>query len=179
MSFARVLEMRVSARSNGNDAQMRGDEETRIEFDATFPGLVTVACHAARRFFRFDESVVRNAVAETMAQTYERWERVRHHESPAGWVIVRTKDVCLEFLRAKSETEDQPISENIVDTLDRLTKRQRDVAVLRYLMDCDEPTTAVALGTTESKVNARAEKARHRIRGDLDGVYDVADGAPI
>ncbi len=80
---------------------------------------------------------------------------------------------------AKSETEDEAISENIVDTLDRLSKRQRDVAVLRYLMDCDEATTAVALGTTEMKVNALAEKARHRMRGDLDGIYDVPDEAPI
>jgi DNA-directed RNA polymerase specialized sigma24 family protein len=158
---------------------MRGDEQARIEFDASFPVLVTVACHAAQRFFRFDDSVVRNAVAETMAQTYERWERVRHHDNAAGWVIVRTKDVCLEFLRAKSETEDEPISESIVDTLDRLSRRQRDVAVLRYLMDCDEATTAVALGTTESKVNALAEKARHHMRGDLDGLYDFAHEAPI
>jgi DNA-directed RNA polymerase specialized sigma24 family protein len=158
---------------------MRGDEQTRIEFDASFPGLVTVACHAARRFFRFDESVVRHAVAETMAQTYERWERVRHHDSPSGWVIVRTKDVCLEFLRAKSETEDETISENLVDALDRLSKGQRDVAVLRYLMDCDEATTAVALGTTESKVHTLAERARHRMHGDLERVYLVADGAPI
>ena len=171
--------IRVRARLEGNDAQMRGDEQTRSEFDASFPGLVTVACHAARRFFRFDESIVRNAVAETMAQTYERWERVRHHDSPAGWVIVRTKDVCLEFLRAISETEEHALSESIVDTLDRLTRRQRDVAVLRYLMDCDQATTAVALGTTESKVSTRAEKARHRIRGDLEGVYDFADEVPV
>jgi RNA polymerase sigma factor (sigma-70 family) len=114
-----------------------------------------------------------------MAQAFERWERVRRHDDPTGWVIVRTKDVCLEFLRAKSETEDQAISGNIVDTLDRLSKRQRDVAVLRYLMDCDEATTAVALGTTESKVRTRAERARHRMRGDLERVYGVTDEAPV
>jgi RNA polymerase sigma factor (sigma-70 family) len=158
---------------------VRGDEQSRSEFDASFPGLVTVACDAARRFFRFDESVVRNAVAETMAQAFERWERVRRHDDPTGWVIVRTKDVCLEYLRAKSETEDQAISGNIVDTLDRLSKRQRDVAVLRYLMDCDEATTAVALGTTESKVRSRAERARHRMRGDLERVYGLTDEAPV
>jgi RNA polymerase sigma factor (sigma-70 family) len=158
---------------------MRGDEQTRTEFDASFPGLVAVASHAAQRFFRFDESVVRNTVAETMAQTYEHWERVRRHDSPAGWVIVRTKEVCLEFLRAKSAVEDEATSENIVNTLDRLPKHQRDVAVLRYLMDCDEATTAVALGTTESKVSAWAEKARQRIRGDLDGLYDIAAEAPV
>ena len=170
-------EMRVAARSNGNDAQMRGEEEARTEFDASFPGLVTVACHTAQRFFRFDEVVVRNVVAETMAQTYEGWERIRRRDNPTGWVIVRSKDVCLEFLRAMSETEDQAISEHIVDTLDRLPRRQRDVAVLRYLMDCDETTTALALGTTAEKVNAWAEKARHRLRSDLDGVYDFADEA--
>ncbi len=92
---------------------------------------------------------------------------------------MRTKDVCLEFLRAKSETEDGALSEKILDTLDHLSKRQRDVVVLRYLMDCDEATTAVALDATESRVNALARKARHRMRGNLDDIYGVPDEAPV
>jgi len=153
---------------------MRGDDQARTEFDAAFPGLVTIACHAAQRFFRYDESIVGTAVAETLAQTFERWERVRRHDNAPSWVIVRTKNVCLELLRAKSETEDAPVSASIVETLDHLTKRQRDVVVLRYLMDCDEATTAVALGTTEAKVERIAHKARQRMHGNLDAVYDLA-----
>jgi len=98
-----------------------------------FPALVTVACHAAQRFFRYDDTIVGSAVAETMAQTYERWERVRRHDNAPSWVLVRTKNVCLELLRAKEETEDAPISREVLETLDHLSQLQRDVAVLRFL----------------------------------------------
>jgi DNA-directed RNA polymerase specialized sigma24 family protein len=158
---------------------MRGDEQVQAEFGAAFPGLVTVACHAAQRFFRYDDTIVGSAVAETMAQTYERWERVRRHDNAPSWVLVRTKNVCLELLRAKEETEDAPISARVLETLDHLSQLQRDVAVLRFLMDCDEASTAVALDLTESKVNKIAHKARLRMRGTLDDVYEYTGEAPV
>src|SRR2546421_8948186 len=147
---------------------MRSGEDARAEFDAAFPQLVTVACHAAERFFRYDVSVVEHAAAETMAQAYERWERGRRHEHPTAWVIVCAKDVCLELLRAKSETsveqvEDTDTSATICEMLDHLSKRQRDVAVLRYMMGCDEAVTASALVTTVPRVQTIAEKARGRM----------------
>jgi DNA-directed RNA polymerase specialized sigma24 family protein len=161
---------------------MRSDEDARAEFDAAYPRLVTVACHAAQRFFRYDVSVVQHAAAETMAQTYERWERGKRHEHPTAWVIVCAKDVCLELLRAKSETsidatEASDISATICETLDHLSKRQRDVGVLRYMMNCDEATTASALVTTVPRVQTLAEKARSRMRDVLIDLYEELDEA--
>ncbi len=79
---------------------MASDRQAKAEFDHAYPRLVSAAYRAARGFFRYDPSQVEDAVAETMARTYERWERVRSHESPTGWVVVCAKNVCLEHLRA-------------------------------------------------------------------------------
>src|SRR5438270_14039274 len=81
---------------------MGSDEQALAEFNAAYPGLVTAADHAVQRFFRYDSSAVEDAVAETMARTYERWERVRRHDNPVGWVVVCAKNVCLEQVRANA-----------------------------------------------------------------------------
>jgi RNA polymerase sigma factor (sigma-70 family) len=173
------------------------DGRAREEFDAAYPRLVTAAGHAVHKFFRYDLSLVEDAVAETMARTYERWEKVRRHDNPVGWVVVCAKNVCLEQLRANARRANAPTTDRddvdifidladetavtvtISRTLDRLTKRQRDVAVLRYLMDCDEATTAVAMGTSVSKVKTAAHEARGRLRVLLADVYHDTDEASI
>ena len=169
---------------------MVSDRRALSEFDAAYPRLVTAAFHAAGRFFRFDESQVEDVVAETMARTCERWERVRRHDKPEGWVVVCAKNVCLEHLRARSrwtavdaldappapdESERLAVSAEIAAALGQLTRRQRDVAVLRYFMDLDESETAAAMGTSVSKVRTAAHEARARLRVLLANFYGSED----
>jgi RNA polymerase sigma factor (sigma-70 family) len=176
-------------RTRGNDVSVAADVRVRAEFDAAYPRLVSAATGAAQRFFRFDTSQVEDAVAETMARTFERWERVRRHDNPVGWVVVCAKNVCLEQLRKNSRqaqatsaqqedvdifidlSDETAVSVTISNALDQLSKRQRDVAVLRYLMDCDEKTTAEAMGTSVGKVKTAAHEARGRLRPILAGIY--------
>jgi RNA polymerase sigma factor (sigma-70 family) len=173
------------------------DERALGEFNAAYPRLVTAAAQAVRKFFRYDPSLVEDSVAETMARTYERWERVRRHDNPVGWVVVCAKNVCLEQLRANARqtrvstpsrddvdifidlSDETAVSVTISRTLDQLSKRQRDVAVLRYLMDCDEQTTAAAMGTSVSKVKTAAHEARGRLRVLLADVYQDTDEASV
>src|SRR5262245_11159102 len=126
-----------------------------------------VAHRAARNFFRHDPSQVEDAVAETMTRVLERWERVRRHDNPDGWVVVCAKNVCLEQIRKITKnlrssarepgfvvdiTDEIATAEVISLALAKLTKRQRDVAVLRYMMDYDESTTAEMLRMTPARV---------------------------
>ena len=76
-------------------------------------------------------------------------------------------------------TEHTAVSVTISETLGRLSKRQRDVAILRYLMDFDEATTAATMGTTVSKVRTAAHEARGRLRVLLRDVYLAADEAAV
>jgi RNA polymerase sigma factor (sigma-70 family) len=171
------------------------DAQALAEFNAAYARLVTAAHRAVQRFFRYDPSYVDDAVAETMVRTFERWERVRRHENQGGWVVVCAKHVCLEQLRKAERrsaganadadryvsgddfSDEIPASLAIARALDQLSKRQRDVAVLRYLMDYDEVTTATALGMTVSKVKSAAHEARNRLRLLLEEVY--GDGTEV
>jgi DNA-directed RNA polymerase specialized sigma24 family protein len=162
-------------RWNGNDGRVGSKGRTLAEFDATFPFLVFAADFGVGRFFRYDASLIEDAVAETVARTYEHWERVRRDKNPIAWVAGCSMEVCLERLRADETTT----SETIVRALDRLPKRQREVAVLRCLMDCDEPTTAAAMGVTVLEVRSTALDAWRQLGAPLSGVYREAPGLSI
>jgi RNA polymerase sigma factor (sigma-70 family) len=172
------------------------DERARVEFDGVYPQLVVAAHKAASSFFRYDPTRTEDIVAEALARTYERWEKVRRHDNPVGWVVVCTKNVCLEEIRRESrartraatpagaieqgdQAEERAVAHAIASALDQLSKRQRDVAVLRYLMDLDEATTASALGTTVSRVKTAAHEARERLRVLLGDHYGLGAGVDL
>ena len=166
---------------------MRTEEEAQREFGAAYPHLFTVACEVITRFYRFDTAAVEDAVAETMARTFEAWKRVRTHDNPAEWVVVCAKNVCLDQLRANvkrgerarkaAAASETPVvlpkaaSATIWKALENLSKRHRDVAVLRYLMDCDEAMTASTLGMTLADVRLTAHETRDRLRLRVGDVY--------
>ena len=160
-------------RWNGKDGRVGSDGRTLAEFDATFPFLVFAADFGIGRFFRFEPSLVEDAVAETMARTYDHWARVRRDENPVAWVARCSMEVCLEQLRA----DETPVAATVAGALDRLPPPLREVVVLRYLMDCDEPTTAAALGVTGAEVRSAAIDGRRQLGALLADVYGDADGA--
>jgi RNA polymerase sigma factor (sigma-70 family) len=172
------------------------DRRAQTEFDGLYAQLVVAAHKAASSFFRYDPARTEDIVAEALARTYERWEKVRRHDNPVGWVVVCTKNVCLEEIRREirarkhspapidpvgygDQAEESAAAQAIAHALDQLSKRQRDVAVLRYLMDLDEATTASALGTTVSKVKTAAHEARGRLRALLDDYYGIGAGLDV
>jgi DNA-directed RNA polymerase specialized sigma24 family protein len=161
---------------------MTWTELARDEFDAAFASLVSVVSRVVQRFFRYDASAIAPAVAETMARTYDRWDRVHRSSNPAAWVIACAKDVCLEQLRARSEAETETPgapgrATAICDALDSLSHAPRDVGVLRFMMECDEDTTAVALNLPIERVTMLAEKAEKRLGDVLHEAYAQSDEA--
>lgn len=174
-----------AGRSLGEDAGVGNEGQALAEFDAAYPLLVSAADYAVSRFFRYDPALIDDAVAETMARSYEHWERVSRHYDSIGWVAGCAKDVCLEHLAATVRRQDPSTAGSEVDnasvtifrTLDRLPKHQRDIAVLRYMMDCDEATTAAAMGTTVEKVRSAASDARRRLDMQVLDAYRNADRA--
>ncbi len=168
---------------------MQSDEETQREFRAAYPRLFPSACTVIERFFRFDTGPVEDAVAETMARSFMRWERVREQYDSTAWVIACAKDVCLERLRATAlgrkpgrrvpldpeaaarHEREVVISTDLWKTLETLTRRQRDVAVLCFLMDCDEPLAGRALNMSIADVRTAARTARYRLRARLGESY--------
>ncbi len=144
----------------------------RRQFDAAYEVLFTATKTAVTNFFRDDTSAVADAVAETMAQTFEHWERVRAQHNRVAWVVGCAKNVCVTQLRATARrrgASKQAVT--LWETLHRLPNRERDVAVLRFLMDCDDTTTAAALGTSVANIDHVARSVRRRLPKDLRDVY--------
>ena len=103
------------------------------------------------------------------------WERVRRRQRPDGWVVVSAKNVCLEHLRTSARqagaaplqdiaaptgdlAERAALCTTVWDTLGQLSRRQRDVAVLRYLMDCDRSDDR--RGARNDRLEGPARRAR-------------------
>jgi DNA-directed RNA polymerase specialized sigma24 family protein len=170
---------------------MRSNQAVQREFGTAFAHLFTVACDVITRFYRYDKSAVEGAVSETMARTFENWEKVRARENPAEWVVGCAKDVCLERLRVTATHEQAAatyastsvlprqtmISIELWKTLEALPRRQREVATLLFLMDCDEAMAARALETTWSDVRSAARETRARLRVRIRTVYPTVDEA--
>jgi hypothetical protein len=58
---------------------MRSDKIRQREFAAAYEVLFKSAKAVVTNFFRFDPSALPEAVEETMARTFEHWDRVRRH----------------------------------------------------------------------------------------------------
>src|SRR4051812_17557422 len=154
------------ARTRGNDACVRAEQHTHREFDLAFERLYTTARAATSNFFRDDTAAAADALEQTMAQAYEHWESARAHGDPVAWVLACAKDVCVARLRAHVRNGDGSRHDVLLwDALRHLRTRERDVAVLQFLMGCNVATTAAALGTSVARINGPARRARRRLNG--------------
>ena len=94
------------------------DERARAEFDLAYAEFVVASHRVAGNFFRYSAGQVEDVVAEALARTFERWERVRRHDNPVGWVVLCTKNVCLEELRRQARGNRRSFAGDEIDLTD-------------------------------------------------------------
>jgi RNA polymerase sigma-70 factor (ECF subfamily) len=119
------------------------------------------------------------AVAEAFARAWARWRTVRAHPSPAAWVLRTAVNADISWWRKRrrevfSDTATDPGvvdheegSMDLTAAIKRLPPRQREVVVLRYLMDLDTATTAAELGVATGTVSAHLHRALAALREGL------------
>jgi RNA polymerase sigma factor (sigma-70 family) len=160
-------------------------DRPRLDADAA-RRLGLFAYNVARKFFPHRADLVEEAVQETLARTWERWERANQRGCPEAWVVNTATNVCHEKLREERRgarwpglrpaptdgADDVVRSELLADALRRLTSRQRVVIVWRYLFDFSVQETADALGLTESKVRDASHNGVSRLRKLLGEEWD-------
>jgi DNA-directed RNA polymerase specialized sigma24 family protein len=159
------------------------------QFQAAFIDLYPVASRCAGRFFGPRGAPLADVAAtETLARALDHWERVRRHHRAPEWVVLTCKDVCLELLhkeariRAAPKQNGSPALDAAL-ALDCLTRRARDVFVLRYMFSLPAEETARVLGWKLRKVEAIGGEARDAMRQLLSTVVDLpaiaADESPV
>ncbi len=133
-----------------------------------------------------------DAVAEAFARAFATWSTVRRHHSPAAWVLRTAVNADISWWRRRrreTTTADQdhlaPLvpspatGEDVIDAMAAirtLPDRQREVVVLRHLLDLDTATTAAVLGIAPGTVTAHLHRAHVYLRAAL--TTDVHEGTP-
>jgi RNA polymerase sigma-70 factor (ECF subfamily) len=160
---------------------MTPDEEFEAFFVAHFDRLVR-----SLTAMTGDTASATDAVQEAFIKAYSRWSRLRRYDDPASWVrrvaINKNRDTRRSFSRrrAREDRFEQPAlvdSEvtwesdyevDVVDVLERLSPRQRSVAVLFYLEDLSTSEIASSLGISVGAVKFHLNKARTALRAILE-----------
>ncbi len=147
-------------------------------YDERFGELSLLGYQVAYRLTG-DRAESEDIAQEAMTRAYLRWHRVAGYAD--AWVVrVSTNLVIGRWRRIGSRrahgagperaAADPDAAERLalVAALRGLPRRQREVAVLRYLGDLSVEQTATALGLSESAVKAHAARSLVALRRGLD-----------
>lgn len=126
-----------------------------------------------------DERLAREGLDEACSRAVERWDRVGAMARPSGWVYRvalnhvrrlarrRAMEAALLGRQVPSVPLEVAADVELWAAVRRLPDRQRDVIVLRYLVDLPEAEVAASLGITRGAVSASAAKARAALAAEL------------
>lgn len=146
-------------------------------YDDNFPGLYRISFRVAFRILG-SRAEAEDVAQETMTKAYSRWWRIRA-DAPR-WVSRVSANHAIDVWR-KSSRQDltgdelvrahdgEPIVERLalVDALSRLSRRQREVVVLRYLAGYPEADVAEILECSVGSVKTHASRGLRSMRNTL------------
>jgi RNA polymerase sigma factor (sigma-70 family) len=169
----------VTGRPDGTETVVPAVPRTSepIVYDVEFPSLFDGAYRVAFRILgnRDDAADIAN---DTMAKAWLRWDAIVTY-APA-WVARSSANAALTQIRRRRLFDRLPLTapqpaipvgeqrEDLVRALRRLSSRQRDVLVLRYIADLPEAEVAEALGCSVGTVKQHAHRGLRALRSDAD-----------
>ena len=147
-------------------------------FTAAFAGLYLAAYRAAFRLLG-NRAEAEDVAQEACARACLRWGRLVRRGSAAPWVVRVATNLAIDQYRRRRRAEAQtgdaprPVAADegrrvdLHRALEHLTNRQRDVVVLRYVVDLTEAETAEALGCAPGTVKSHATRGLAALRTAL------------
>jgi RNA polymerase sigma-70 factor (sigma-E family) len=148
------------------------------DFDASFDALYVAAYRAAFRLLG-SRPDAEDAAQEACARACVRWRKVQRLDAPVAWVVRVATNIAIDrwrqLQRDAARAVDAPTEVPALDgrrvdlhrALESLPKRQRDVVVLRYVVDLSEAETAEALGCAPGTVKSHASRGIAALRAAL------------
>lgn len=133
------------------------------------------------------EPAAEDIAAETLTRALVGWRRVRAYPQP--WVTRVATNLALDTVRRRQPAVALPTSEELdeavvrrlalVAGLRRLSRRQREVLVLRYVLGLEEAEIAPVLGLSPGTVSTHTRRGlaamRRRFAADPEEVRHVLD----
>jgi RNA polymerase sigma-70 factor (sigma-E family) len=153
-------------------------------FDDAFTDLYALAYRVAFKILG-DRGDAEDVAQETLARALVRWKRLE--DKPQGWVSRVASNLAIDrYRRRRRHFDDRAGALSMVDpllvermdladALRRLPGRQREVVVMRYLLDWSEHDVAAALGCSAGAVKQHASRGLHALRERL-GPLAQGDG---
>jgi RNA polymerase sigma factor (sigma-70 family) len=141
--------------------------------------LYACAFRAARRIL-FDDLAAEDVAEEAMLRAYVHWPQVSGHAE--AWITRVASNLAISVWRRHrlGETHPQPargresdVADAVADRIDLaraiagLSRRQREVVTLRYLVGLTEVETSEALGCSVPSVKRHASRALVHLRGTM------------
>ena len=127
-----------------------------------------------------DRHLAEDLVAEAFASAWVGWPKVSRHPAPQAWVVRSALNTGVSWWRKRRR--ELPLADHdaaapvevgadvdatLLDALRRLSPREREVVVLRVLLDLNGETTAKVLGIATGTVGAHLSRAVASMRASL------------
>ena len=155
------------------------------DFDPVFRRLYPLAARLAYRIVGDRESA-EDVAAEACARALARWGQVGRLVHREAWIMRVTSNLALDAVKRKpapsrpalavAEVGDTvALRLAVVEALRALPRRQREVILLRYLLDLPDCDIADALGIEEGTVSTHARRGLGALRSR--GILSLEDAA--
>ncbi len=152
------------------------------DYEARFAELARLAYQVGHRLVG-DRDEAEDLAQEAMTRAYVRWPKVRDHAE--AWVVRTTTNLVIGGWRRRRRPLPRPVAEPGSDhgmaerlaltaALRSLPRRQREVAVLRFLGDLSLEQTAAALGCTVGTVKQHSARALVALRAAVEAPIATA-----
>jgi RNA polymerase sigma factor (sigma-70 family) len=138
-----------------------------------------------------DVRLAEDQVAEAFARAWASWSTVSRHPAPRAWVVRTALNAGATWWRGRRresplETYDVRAADEPVRGLDaallqalrQLSARQREVVVLRILLDLDIESTARHLGIAPGTVRAHLSRAVAALRAQFPNTTTATEAQP-
>ena len=120
-------------------------------------------------------------LAEAFARAWASWRSVRTHPAPRAWVVRTALNVGVSWWRHRrrevalggqdcahdTDMGTGGVDDGLLNALRHLPLREREVVVLRLVLDLDTATTARQLGIAPGTVRAHLARAMAALRLQL------------
>jgi RNA polymerase sigma factor (sigma-70 family) len=125
-------------------------------------------------------TLAEDQTAEAFARAWASWHTVSRHPAPRAWVVRAARNAGASWWHRRrndtalaspdvmaTDNEGTGLDAAMLTALRRLPARQREVLVLRVLLDLDIDTTAWQLGIAPGTVRAHLSRAMAALRSEL------------
>lgn len=167
----------------------RAGQAAESDFDALYHEVWPKAVASAHRIVA-DRSVAEEIAQEAFTRAFERWPAVSRHPCPEAWVLRVALNLAISdrrrrripFRREEFSSHDERTAVGLMvrEALVKLSAKQQQAVVLRYIGGCEEAEIAAAMGISQGSVKTHLSRGRSRlaelIGGDPDEMLSMGGG---